>query len=86
MRLELGDWRRGLTWQQGRQLLKKTKLPCQETSPQSRGNNKKKKMKKEREESPLGKGLPAPLCLWRCFWFPASNCGLEMVGALISHR
>ena len=44
-----------------------------------------KKMKKEREESPLGKGLPAPLCLWRYFWFPASNCGLEMVGALIRH-
>ena len=48
--------------------------------------NEYRAMKKEREESPLGKGLPAPLCLWRCFWFPASNCGLEMVGALISHR
>ena len=48
--------------------------------------HKKKKKERKKEESPLGKGLPAPLCLWRCFWFPASTCGLGMVGALIRHR
>lgn len=44
-----------------------------------RGRNKK------REDSPLGRGLPALLCLWGCFWFPASNCGLGMAGNLIKH-
>lgn len=48
-------------------------------------NNRKKKKKKERGIA-SGQGASAPLCLWRCFWFPASNCGLGMVGALIRHR
>lgn len=61
----------------GQATSEKTQLPCQEMSPHRGGNNKK------REESPLGRGLPALLCLWGCFWFPASNCGLGMVGNLI---
>lgn len=57
---------------------KKTKLSCQEMSPY-RGGNKKG------EESPLGRGLPDLFCLWGCFWFPALNYGLRMVGNLIKH-
>lgn len=52
-----GSWQQ--QWQQqDRQLLKrKTKLPRQEMSPYGGGH-------KTREESPLGRELPVPLCLW----------------------
>lgn len=71
MRLELGDWRRGLTWQQGRQLLKKTKLPCQETSPQSRGNNKKKKNEKRKRGIASGQGASSSPLFMEMFLVPS---------------